>query len=81
MAELYCYTISPTKVVTLDVSGTPIFTAIYEHHLLHDTIITLYRGSEDSGDVLAEFKGSKVMFNGEEKKMREMVYGTSAWEE
>jgi hypothetical protein len=75
MAELRVFQFSDKKVQTLDEYDRVIFTTIYDWHVFHPTITTLYRGSEDAGDVLAMFKGSKVTFEGEERKQSEMIYG------
>ncbi|ERF73789.1 hypothetical protein EPUS_09255 [Endocarpon pusillum Z07020] len=74
MTELRVFKISDRKSQTLDKFDQPIFTTIHEIHLFHYNITTIYRGSEDAGNVLAVFKGDKVTLNGKEEKQKEMIH-------
>jgi hypothetical protein len=76
MADLHVYRLTPTKYQTISPTNPDhiLFTTIYEPHILHDAITTLYRGPEEAGDVMAVFKGlSEVVFGGVVRRAEEMV--------
>ena len=80
MAELRTYRISDRKVQTVDARDCVIFTAIYEPHLFHHSITTLYRGGEEAGEVVATFRGGEtVVYDGEERMQKQMIYGNENW--
>jgi hypothetical protein len=77
MADLHVYRLTLIKYQTISSTNLDyvLFTTIYEPHILHDAIMTLYRGPEEAGDVMAVFGGlSEVVFAGVVRRAEEMVF-------